>query len=437
MLHDRDPRWLVVNATTREIAGLLGNGGGREGAVAALTERYGLSSAEARRDVDRVAEELQRHGFLASRDVQQPQRTPSVNSLFLHITDRCNYTCDHCYHAGLEPARDMPLEAACRLIDEAAAGGASGVTISGGEPLLHPDARALITHAARAIPVRLLTNGSLVDAGWAKLLADVGALVQVSVDGADAATHDTIRMPESFAAAMRAVELLQRAGLAERINFSTTIMEQNLEQLSGILDLAEQRGVSLVRFLPLSRRGRAERNWGRIGDGVSVNDHEAFYRLVADAQRSGRCSVDVSCGLSGFLLEVTPDIAPDGIWCSVGRTLVTDVDGSAYPCVLMMHNEFCLGNALRDGLRSCLEHRGLAEVCAALTERRRRIPECAACHWRNLCQAGCMGQALDHRGTIWGRDDFCDYRRHAYQEAFDGILQREGGRDPDTGKEAR
>lgn len=428
MFHRRDPRWLVVNATTREIAGYLGNGKGREAAVAALTERYGLSEAEARRDVDRVAEELADRGFLAAPAVDQPRRTPSVQSLFLHITDRCNYTCDHCYRDDPRPSPDMPLEAACRLIDEAAAVGARGVTISGGEPLLHPEARVLITHAAGKLRVRLLTNGSTVDAGWAELLADVGALVQVSVDGADAATHDAIRAPGSFTAAMKAVELLQHAGMAERVNLSTTIMRQNLGQLSGIIDLAEQRGVPLVRFLPLSRRGRAQSNWERIGAGVSVEDHESFYRLVAGEQRSGRCAVEVSCGLSGFLLEVTPDIAPDGIWCSVGRTLVVDVDGSASPCVLLMHDEFSLGNVLRDGVGACLEHPGLATVCAALTERRQRIPECAACHWRNLCQAGCMGQALDHRGTIWGRDDFCDYRRQEYKDAFDGILQREEAR---------
>jgi sulfatase maturation enzyme AslB (radical SAM superfamily) len=70
----------------------------------------------------------------------------------------------------------------------------------------------------------------------------------------------------------------------------------------------------------------------------------------------------------------------------------------------------------------------MAGACSALNQRRRRISECAACNWRNLCQAGCMGQALDHRGTIWDRDDFCFYRQDAYRDAFDGILHRETAR---------
>ncbi len=436
MLHGGDPRWLVVNATTREIAGLLETGADRQDAAAALAGRYGLSGSEARRDVDRVADELGRRGFLATRALDPPRRTAVADSLFLHITDRCNYTCVHCYQASCREAPDMPLDAACRLIDEAAAVGTRGVTISGGEPLLHPRLEELVSHAASRMRVRLLTNGSLIDGRWAALLAETGALVQVSLDGADETTHDRIRSPGSFTAALRAVDLLQQAGLGERVNLSTTIMKQNLHQLSAIIGLAEERGVSQVRFLPLARRGRAAGNWAGIGAGVTVEDHEAFYRQVIGEQRSGSCRVSINCGLSGFLLEVPPHIAPDGIWCSVGRTLVADVDGSAYPCVLMMRDEFRLGNALRDGVQACLEHRRMAGACSALNQRRRRISECAACNWRNLCQAGCMGQALDHRGTIWDRDDFCSYRQDAYRDAFDGILRRETARSAAAGKGA-
>jgi len=419
---------MVVNRTAREIADELAGGADCAAVAAALADRYGLGIAEARRDVDRVVGELKARGFLDNGIDERRHRQPAADSLFLHITDRCNFNCVHCYRACGHKAADMPFEAVCRLLEEAGAAGCRGVTLSGGEPLLHPRARDIVRRAASLMRVRLLTNGSLLDACWASFLADCGALVQVSVDGADEATHDAIRAPGSHAAALRAVGLMQEAGMGERINFSTTIMERNLAQLEAIIHLAEQRGVPLVRFLPLSRRGRAERNWESVGNGVAVADHEAFYRKATEAQRSGRCTIDVSCGLSGFLLEVPESVAPDGIWCSVGRTLVADVDGSAYPCVLLMRDDFCSGNLFEDGLQACLEHPGLARACAALTERRERIDDCAACHWRNLCQAGCMGQALDHRGTIWGRDDFCRYRREAYQESFDRILQREEAR---------
>ena len=31
--------------------------------------------------------------------------------------------------------------------------------------------------------------------------------------------------------------------------------------------------------------------------------------------------------------------------------------------------------------------------------------------------------ALDNKGTIWDTDDFCDYRKRVYKEAFDRILE--------------
>jgi len=428
MLHGSDPRWLVVNATTREIADLLVDHAGEDGAAAALADRYGIGLEQASRDVALVAGELRRNGFLAPRGAGSgPKRTPALRSLFLHVTHRCNLTCLHCYQASGHLEEDMPLEASCRLIDQSVAHGARGVTISGGEPLLHPDARALISHATERMRVRVLSNGSLVDEEWAAFLAGSGAMVQLSLDAADPVVHDRIRSTGSHAAVLTALDRLQRAGMGERVSFSCTIMEQNVDQLAGIIDLAEAHGVPLVRFLPLGRRGRADGNWDAIG-GVSVADHEAFYRLVAERQRGGECTVSVSCGLSGFLLEVTEEIAPDGVWCSVGRQLVADVDGSAYPCVLLMHDEYRLGNLLTDGLESVLAHPGLAGITGEMVDRRQRIDECSSCHWRNLCQAGCMGQALDDRGTTAEPDDFCAYRKQAFEEAFAGILRRGGER---------
>jgi radical SAM protein with 4Fe4S-binding SPASM domain len=426
MFHGSEPRWLVVNATTREIAGLLGAHGDEAGAAAALTVKYGIDPDQARRDVGLVAGELRRNGFLD--DGATRERTLAAHTLFLHVTHRCNLACLHCYQACGHLQEDMPLDAACRLIDQAAEHGTRGVTISGGEPLLHPEARALIGHAAERMRVRVLSNGWLVDDDWAAFLAGSGAAVQLSLDGADPLVHDRIRGEGSHAAVLAAVERLQRAGMGAGVSFSTTIMKQNLGQLAGVIDLADELGIPLVRFLPLGRRGRADGNWDAIGEDVAVADHEAFYRLVAERQRGGGCAVSVSCGLSGFLLEVTEEIAPDGIWCSVGRTLVADVDGSAYPCVLLMRDEYRLGNLITDGVEPVLAHPSLARVTDEMVERRQRIGECAGCPFRNLCQAGCMGQALDHRGTTAEPDDFCAYRKQAYVEAFDGILRREEGR---------
>jgi MoaA/NifB/PqqE/SkfB family radical SAM enzyme len=66
---------------------------------------------------------------------------------------------------------------------------------------------------------------------------------------------------------------------------------------------------------------------------------------------------------------------------------------------------------------------GMTAACQLLTEHR-SIGSCDACAFRNLCLGGCMGLALDHAGTVYGVDDFCQYRKTVYSRAFDKLLMR-------------
>jgi uncharacterized protein len=311
-----------------------------------------------------------------------------------------------------------------RLIDELASNGAHSVSLSGGEPLLHPEIKKILKYAAPKIRIRLLTNGTLIDREWAAFLADMDISVQVSVDGSRREIHDVIRGEGNFEKSLRAIEHLQEAGLGKRINLSTTIMRQNFHDLKDVISLAESLKVPLVRFLPLRRAGSAKARWDSIGSQIGAKDHEQFYGYVSDLQIRQGSSVEITCGLAGFLLRVPEAFSADDTWCPVGRELIVDTNGDTYPCVLMMREMFKLGNVFHDGLTKIIQSHKMTLVCEALSERRMKIEKCASCLWRNLCQAGCMGLALDRKGTIWDTDDACDYRKMAYQEAFDKILAR-------------
>jgi radical SAM protein with 4Fe4S-binding SPASM domain len=312
------------------------------------------------------------------------------------------------------------------LIDELADLGGRSVTLSGGEALLHSGFRTILNRAvARNLGVQLLTNGTLLDREWVEFLGGFPLSVQVSIDGSRAEIHDAIRGRGSFEKALRAVEHLQEAGLGSRLTICATVMQGNARDLPEIIHLGERIGVPLVRFLPLRKKGRAAGAWDAIGTGLAVEDAEAFYRLVADRAVAGKTTTAVSCGVSGVLLKLPRETSPDEIWCPVGRKIDVDFNGDAYPCVLLMEEGFRLGNVHRDSLASMVKSERMRETCSSLVRRRTSIGRCASCLWQNLCQAGCMGQALDNTGTIWGVDDFCNYRQQAYAEAFDKILALE------------
>ncbi len=387
-----------------------------------MAAKYGLSEEVIKPDVLSLRNQLSSRHFLKASAWKKPVRSPYLNSIFLHLTTRCNLSCPHCYifRTRGEADRELPLALIFCMIDELASHGGKSITLSGGEPLLHPEIKKILAYAAQRVEIRILTNGTLLDRGWANFLADLNVFVQISIDGSSGKIHDSIRGTGTFEKSLEGLAHLQTAGAT--VNLSTTVMKPNLHDLPQIISLAEQIGVPFVRFLPLRRKGRAELAWEAIGSGVTRTDYEHIYASIAALGPNSWSGLEISCGLSGFLLKMPTQYQQDDIWCAVGRQVVIDVNGDAYPCVLMMEDAFRLGNAFQSRLGDLIRAKTMTGLVQSLNNRRREIEKCAVCNWRNLCQAGCMGQALDHKGTIWDTDDFCDYRKGAYKAAFDRIL---------------
>ena len=427
LLHPFRSDWVKLNPTGIEIVARAVKGERPKAISEGISLEFGISEERAAEDVFSVTKTLQSRGYLHSENnLDRPHRQPSLTSLFLHITDRCNLNCVHCYvnPAVGGPRRDLPADLVSQLVDEFVMAGGDAITVSGGEPLLHPEIERILADAASKVSIWLLTNGTLIDRDWAKRLSDLHLRVQISVDGSCPEVHDGIRGVGSFDRAMRSVKLLQEAGLSERLNFSTTVMQQNVDNVTEIISLAEALSVPFVRFAPVRKWGTAETTWVNTGLGLTPADHERFYEAAILRQKESPTHIDISCGLSGFMLDL-PKSVTDDIWCTVGRQLVIDASGFTYPCVLLMQESFRLGNVFRESLTHMIESEKMSELCGMLVQRRSGIDVCSQCNWRNLCQAGCMGLALEHKGTIWDTDDFCDYRKRAYKEAFDRILRTE------------
>ena len=424
LLHANSYRWVLVNETFRHIASLLDKGISADEVAASISAQFSIPLQSARRDVDYAVDTLTEQGFFSSLPQDVPLRGSTLSDLFIHVTDRCNLSCPHCYYPSASFG-DMAPGLVRRMIDEAIDLGGKTITFSGGEPLLHPHIKTLLQYASRKLGVRLLTNGTLLDREWASFLAGVGDVqVQVSIDGSRKEIHDPIRGSGTFSKVIEAVDHLQKAGLGEKINFSTTVMKQNLHDLCEIIRLAGKMGVPSARFLPLRKEGRAKNLWEALGTDVATEDYETFYDEVRGIGQSKSTSVQISCGLSGFMLNLLDEISRDDIWCPVGKKIVVATNGDIFPCVLMMREEFKLGNVFYKNLSEIMKSLEMSRVCKELTERKTKIEKCFLCDWRNFCQAGCMGQALDEKGTIWDTDRFCEYRQKLYQKTFQTLLKQ-------------
>ena len=153
----------------------------------------------------------------------------------------------------------LPVDAFETAIREAKPLGLSGLKLTGGEPLLHPEFPRLL-EIVRREELRLVveTNGLLCTPEIAAEIAkSPRRFVSVSIDGADAVSHEWVRgVAGSFEAACAAVRHLAAAGIHPQVIFS--VMRGNVDQVEAIVRLAEDLGAASLKFNVVQPTARGE-----------------------------------------------------------------------------------------------------------------------------------------------------------------------------------
>ena len=189
--------------------------------------------------------------------------------LFLawQLTNRCGARClACCEESGPDKAwrdelsRDEALDLAQRIGEF----GIPYVAFGGGEPLAVPHCWELFERlGAAGVALKLETDGSRIDDRAADRLAALDVhCVQISVDGATAASHDRARPGSSFGAATSAIKRLVARGLPPQFVFVPNRF--NLREIVAAFDLAAGLGCDAFVTGPMMRIGRAAAAWHEI-----------------------------------------------------------------------------------------------------------------------------------------------------------------------------
>ena len=205
---------------------------------------------------------------------------------YYEVTLACDLVCKHCRASAQECAHPEELShaQAKALIDQVASFPRPPMMVfTGGDPLKRPDLFDLLRHAVgRGIRPALTPSATPLatyEAFRRAREAGVGAL-GISLDGADAPTHDAFRGFEgSFDRTLEMLDNARKLGMAVQVN--TTITRRNVGQVDAMAELLGGRGIAMcaVFFLVPVGRGVEEE---RIGP---EQYEEVFARLWHHAQR--------------------------------------------------------------------------------------------------------------------------------------------------------
>jgi pyruvate-formate lyase-activating enzyme len=240
--------------------------------------------------------------------------------LHLHPTLTCNLACSHCYSASAPQQRGHLAAARWqRALPWLRAQGYEQVSLSGGEPLVHPEIDALVAASrAAGLRVTLISNGLLLaDARHDALVSQLDGLA-ISFDGL-APVHNRLRgRPDAFARASAAVARLAARGVP--VAAAISVSRAALPGLPALAEHLVGLGARALQLRPVARAGRAQ----ALADDTFCRpvDVQRLYLVALALQQELAPQVKVQCDLAPTTLLATQRSAYAALLaeCAAGRT---------------------------------------------------------------------------------------------------------------------
>ncbi|TVR05800.1 MAG: anaerobic sulfatase maturase [Spirochaetaceae bacterium] len=313
----------------------------------------------------------------------------------------CNIRCEYCFYlekCGLYPDQTRHRMDADTLQKVIAGYMATPQPIysfgwQGGEPtLMGADFFRTAFELQRSLAPRgatvangLQTNGTLLDADFAQLLAEYRVLVGISVDG-PADLHDRYRRTVGGGAThhrvMQGISHLQTAGV--EFNVLTLVSAANVDHPTEVYRYLKSLGVHHHQYIPcveplndgLTDFSITAEQWGNFLNGIFDEWQEADTRTVSVRHFD-----------SVVNLLVTGQYSSCTMGGSCRQYLVVEHNGDVYPCDFFVTPELRLGNihthSLEQAWRSPLMRRFGAQKA--------RWPHrCGECPYLPLCSGDCQ-----------------------------------------------
>jgi len=350
--------------------------------------------------------------------LQTPKR--SINSktrlkprflLQWHLTERCNLRCKHCYqnldYLGKEISEREKKDIIKRFIKFCKKlNRVPRLAFTGGEPLLVIDELdRLIEYGKEICPelqVVIMTNGTLVDEYLSFFERWQPLYVQVSLDGADAETHEGIRGRGTFARTLGAIRALTELGIPVAV--MSVFHKDNERTLLDLVDLCHSLKVSRLGVTALVPEGAGAKMSDKLLSPEEV--HQLFLKLVQKQSELEKKGSSLIIDMRRPLWVLVKDEAEKlnvsaevGGSCAAGFSCLALLpNGDVMPCRRM---NVVIGNLVKQNFFEIWYGSNLLNDL-----REKSAVECSSCEFLRSC-GGCKAVSKAVNGSFFVRDPLC------------------------------
>lgn len=321
----------------------------------------------------------------------------NIKNLYIEITNKCNYKCIYCYNdSQANKTSFIAREKYERLLYTFMLHGLKDVSLSGGEPFLHPDLFSFLKYNNDcSLSTRIITNASQIDMDIASKLAEYKSISYlVALDGPTKEVNDLSRGKGTFQKTMIGINNLIQCGLSRSVMIKCNLTHYNYTYIRHMIELCEKLEVNKVVFSIILPSGRASN--------LKVIDEEKDESLIANIYQQINGTGQTIGEYKERITSRCPYIK--SIAHEIIASLRVDAEGHVFPCQLLMDQDYILGNINDNNFSYSTITESITKFIQQLTRIMNSTPECTACVYRGFCTGGCLG----YRHFIKGRPDLVD-----------------------------
>ncbi|MGA3094451.1 MAG: radical SAM protein [Dehalococcoidales bacterium] len=337
----------------------------------------------------------------------------ALEELWIYTNNSCPLRCRHCLvDGGTEPSSTMGAAEIEKLVDDALALGAGRIYFTGGEPIMRKDILELAEYVTARAQLVILTSGVLISyeiAARLKALSRGNLIVQVSLEGPDAGTNDTIRGEGSFARAVSGIRALLNAGIVPVV--TTTLTRLNYMKAPETTEFLASLGIRDHHILWLHQCGRM-----RLCNSELLLGGEEIARTMERLRETAHEAGVVVDNLESLAARIKGRRHKNDLCNSCYGVLAIGTDAHVYPCASLVGTpEFDCGSINENGLKKIwLESPGTNRVRSNSVQKK---VGCSSCYLKFFCGGGCYAQSYfnyemtEGTGCIMAPDPYCEVYR--------------------------
>lgn len=351
--------------------------------------------------------------------------SPQCRLIAWEVTRSCNLACKHCRaeaHPESYPG-ELSTSEAIELINTFPETGKPIIIFTGGDPMMREDVYDLIAHAkAKDLPCAFAPNGTLITAEKARRIKASGVdRCSISIDGADAASHDAFRgIAGAFEASMAGIEHLKSAGVPFQIN--TTVTKDNLGSFKDIFKLCQKLGAAAWHIFLLVPMGRAANLEAQV---ISAKEYEETLHWFYDFRKSTDMQLKATCAPHYYRimrqkaakegLEISPsnfgmDAMSRGCLGGTGFCFISHT-GQVQPCGYL---ELNCGNVRDTPFPQIWRD---SEIFRNLRNPQKYEGKCGKCNYHSVC-GGCRARAYSMSGNYLAEEPLCAFQPSAKEKGI-------------------